>query len=214
MKYQHKNIYSIINKEGKIIVKLFYFLFLCSQSHFISANSQTKQVLYRYYDQNGIANISTNVTHNHLQYGYETINTNMQVIQKNKPYTIEKDLQQAHQHAIQSQQQESDLKLKRAYTNSKIATQKKNAELLSIKKQMSFQQEQLKQLQQDRVIFKRKEMEYIRTGKQIPENLQLNIKNNLKNIINLKETIQNFQINYINTENHYNEIIMKLKKME
>jgi hypothetical protein len=42
-----------------------------------------KAVWYRYYDQHGIANISTSVTPAHIRYGYEALDRNMQVIKRN-----------------------------------------------------------------------------------------------------------------------------------
>lgn len=41
-----------------------------------------KAVWYRYYDQHGIANISTSVTPAHIRYGYEALDRNMQVIKE------------------------------------------------------------------------------------------------------------------------------------
>jgi hypothetical protein len=48
-----------------------------------------KATWYRYYDSKGVANISTNVTPNHIRYGYEALDQNMQVIKRNRPYNAE-----------------------------------------------------------------------------------------------------------------------------
>ena len=63
------------------------------------ANSPNKAVWYRYYDQHGVANISSNVTPNHIRYGYEALDRNMQVIQRARPYNTESDIQKAPQRA-------------------------------------------------------------------------------------------------------------------
>ncbi|PIL47264.1 hypothetical protein B4N86_21400, partial [Acinetobacter baumannii] len=39
----------------------------------LAANATPKAVWYRYYDQHGIANISTSVTPAHIRYGYEAL---------------------------------------------------------------------------------------------------------------------------------------------
>ncbi len=52
----------------------------------LMAETQNKAVWYRYYDQKGVANISSNVTPNHIRYGYEALDRNMQVIQRARPY--------------------------------------------------------------------------------------------------------------------------------
>ncbi|WP_228141068.1 hypothetical protein [Acinetobacter johnsonii] len=104
-----------------------------------------KAVWYRYYESKGIANVSSSVTPNHIRYGYEALDSNMQVIQRARPYNAEKDAQYATQRAAAAKQRESDLKLKRAYTNSQVATQKRNTALSYILKQIKFQQDELKQ---------------------------------------------------------------------
>ena len=53
-----------------------------------------KAVWYRYYDSKGIANVSSSVTPNHIRYGYEALDSNMQVIQRARPYNAEKDAPQ------------------------------------------------------------------------------------------------------------------------
>ena len=60
-----------------------------------------KAVWYRYYDSKGIANVSSSVTPNHIRYGYEALDSNMQVIQRARPYNAEKDAQYAPQRAAQ-----------------------------------------------------------------------------------------------------------------
>lgn len=72
-----------------------------------------KPAWYRYYDSRGIANISTNVTPNHIRYGYEALDQNMQVIQRNRAYNSEADIKQAPQRAALAKKNEADLKLKK-----------------------------------------------------------------------------------------------------
>ncbi len=57
-----------------------------------SAQQVQKATWYRYYDSKGVANISTNVTPNHIRYGYEALDQNMQVIKRNRPYNAEADV--------------------------------------------------------------------------------------------------------------------------
>ena len=181
-----------------------------------TANPQQPQkaTWYRYYDSKGIANISTNVTPNHIRYGYEALDQNMQVIKRNRPYNTESDVRQAPQRAAQARQRESDLKLKKAYTNSRTAAIKKRDVLVGIKKQIAFEQEQLKQLQSDRILFVRQEREYFRKGETVPAKLKTTLTNNQKNMVAKKEYIQSLQTRYRNTEAEYDRIIARLKAME
>ena len=199
--------------EKEMAFKLLLISLLLLQSAFTFAE-EVKAVWYRYYDNKGVANISTSVTPNHIRYGYEALDRNMQVIKRNRPYNAETEQKKAPQRAAQAKQREADLRLKRAYTNSKVAINKGNEALPNIKKQISFQQDQLKQLQNDRILFKRQEMEYLRKGDPVPAILKSNLSNNATNISNKKEQIQSLQTNYRNTQAEYANIIARLKAME
>ena len=180
----------------------------------LMAETQNKAVWYRYYDQKGVANISSNVTPNHIRYGYEALARNMKEIHRAPPYNTATDIKKAPQRAAQARQSESDQRLKKAYTNSQTATIKRNNALTHIKKQISFQQEQLKQLQTDRISFKRQEMEYLRKVKPVPPQLKTNLDNNLKNIELKKDMIQSLQTSYRNTQAEYDRIIQRLRALE
>lgn len=173
-----------------------------------------KAVWYRYYDSKGIANVSSTVTPDHIRYGYEALDTNMQVIQRARPYNAKKDAQYAPQGAIAAKQRDADLKLKRAYTNSQVATEKRNTALSYILKQIKFQQDELKQLQNDRIGFLRQEKENMRKGKSNPKPLQDMLDYNSKNIVIKKEQIQSLQSNYRSTKAEYDRIIARLKTFE
>ena len=199
--------------EKEIAFKVLLISLLLLQSAFTFAEG-VKAVWYRYYDSKGVANISTNVTPNHIRYGYEALDRNMQVIKRNRPYNAETEEKKAPQRAAQAKQREADLRLKRAYTNSQVATQKRDDALAYLKKQIRFQQDQLKQLQSDRILFKRQEMEYLRKGDPVPAILKSNRSKNATNIRNKKEQIQTLQTNYRNTQAEYANIIARLKAME
>ena len=174
----------------------------------------SKVAWYRYYDQQGTANISTSVTPAHIRYGYEVLDQNMQVIKRNHSYNAQADLNQSSQRAVSARHRELDIKLKKAYSNSKTATIKRDQALLAIKKQINYQQEQLNQLQQDKILFKRQEMEYFRKREVIPERLKTLIENNLNNIYRVKQTLETLSKTYNRTNSEYENIIGRLKKLE
>lgn len=196
------------------IRKVILLMLLCLYPIVSYANNTTKATWYRYYDSRGIANISSTVTPAHIRHGYEALDKNMQVIKRNKAYSVEADLKQAPQREAQAKRLENDQKLKKAYNNSKVATQKRDIALKAIQKQIDFQQAQLKQLQTDHVQFKREEMEYTRKGKAVPENLKKSLSYNLSNLNSLKQNIQSLQVTYFNTQTEYDKIIARLKVIE
>ena len=198
--------------------KQIYAVMLCSifflSGQVFATTEQPKAVWYRYYDQKGIANISTSVTPSHIRYGYEALDRNMQVIKRIYAYNAEKDAQQSGARASQARQKEQDAKLKRAYSNSSVAINKRDEQLASIKKQIALQQSQLKQLQSDRILFKRQEMEYFRKGNPVPTQIKDRLRFNTENITITKNTIESLQTNYRKTQEDYETIIKRLKTFE
>lgn len=207
----YQNIASKIKKICNIA--LLVSLFICTLS--VYANTpQAKAVWYRYYDKNGVANISTSVTPAHIKNGYEALDRNMQVIKRNHAYNVEKDLQQSTSRASEVRKLEQDARLKRAYGNSSVAINKRNELLNNLKQQITLQNQTLKQLQSDRIILKRQEMEFYRKGNSVPVTLKDRIKYNSENIGKTKNYIENLQNNYRSTQAHYDDIINRLKKLE
>ena len=207
---------AVIDKN-KMTGQFILVLALFTQVSLSYANTQQnpqKATWYRYYDSKGVANISTNVTPNHIHYGYEALDQNMQVIQRARPYNAELDIKQAPQRAQQAKRLAEDQKLKRAYNSSHIASQKKTEALNQLKKQINFQQEQMKQLQKDRIMFVRQEREYLRKGKAPPAALKTSLQNNQKNLTFQKENIQSLQSRYRNLEAEYDRIIARLQALE
>lgn len=213
MQSQFKQKLAFIGQK-KMTRKFILLVVMFFQSVYLSAQGPVKPTWYRYYDHKGVANISTSVTPNHIRFGYEALDQNMQVIQRNRPYNSEADAKKAPQRAAQARQNAADLKLKKAYGNAQVALTKKNESLKGIKKQIIFQQDQLKQLQNDRIYFKRQEMEHLRKGQGIPAVLKSTLDNNQKNIKERKDNIEVLQSYYRNTQIKYDNIITRLKTLE
>lgn len=213
MQSQFKQKLAFIGQK-KMTRKFILLVVMIFQSVYLSAQGPLKPTWYRYYDHKGVANISTSVTPNHILFGYEALDQNMQVIQRNRPYNSEADAKKAPQRAAQARQNAADLKLKKAYGNAQVALTKKNESLKGIKKQIIFQQDQLKQLQNDRIYFKRQEMEHLRKGQGIPAVLKSTLDNNQKNIKERKDNIEVLQSYYRNTQTKYDNIITRLKTLE
>lgn len=193
---------------------VYTFLSIFIASEVAASNPSHRAVWYRFYDQNGVANISSSVTPAHIKNGYEALDSNMQVIKKNRAYSTENDLRQSAVRAQQSKQKDSDLRLKKAYGSSQTAIKKKEDSLKIINKQMNLQKQQLKQIQKDRVLFKRQEMEFFRKGKPVPNELKDRLNYNIHNLTSTRNNIVKLQTDYRNTQSQYDTIIKRLKALE
>ena len=205
------NVSHYITNTRNCICTLVLFLFCHST---FAANEQPRAVWYRYYDRNGVANVSTSVTPEHIRHGYDALDRNMQVIKRNQAYNSTVDIQQSARRESLARQREQDLKLKRAYGSAQIAAGKRDQILANLKKQSNYQQDQLQQLQKDKIAFKRQEMEFHRKGESIPPALRKNLENNTNNIDNVKRVVESLRNSYNKNETDYAAIIIRLNLLE
>ncbi len=96
----------------------------------------------------------------------------------------------------------------------KLRRQNVNQIFGNLKKQLNYQQEQLQQLQKDKIAFKRQEMDYHRKGEMLPAQLKSNLDNNSKNIENVKKTVESLRNAYHKTEAEYADIITRLNTLQ
>lgn len=171
-------------------------------------------VLYRYYDSNGVATISSSVSQNHIRRGYDVLDRRMQVLRHFPAFNAEQSQQNAQSHMLASQQREADLRLKQAYSSSRTAEFKKQEALKALTTKIMMQQRQAKEIYQEQLRLGREEQEYIRQGKSVPTNLKTQLKDNQDSIDRNKASILNLQNTYRDTQLKYDRIISRLKLME
>ncbi|MCG2574869.1 hypothetical protein LVY74_15110 [Acinetobacter sp. ME22] len=202
-------------KQRKLMKIIACIVICCLSSPTLFADDSTPTpAWYRYYDNNGVATISSSVSPAHIRRGYDVLDRRMQVLRHVPAFSSERTQQSAQSHAIQSKQRETDQRLKQAYTSSRTAELKKQEALQSIKTQIGIQQRQAKEIYTDQLNLRRAEQEYVRQGKSVPPTLKNQLKQNDNSIERSKSTILNLQNNYRETQLKYDRIISRLKLME
>ncbi len=194
--------------------RVFTTTLLIVSSSVFAADAQRKVSWYRYYDQNGVANLSSSVTPNHIRFGYEALDQNLQVVYKNRPYNAENDRREASERQVKSIEQQYDLRLKRAYGNSKTAIIKRAQQLESINLQLNFQKQQLRTLMNEKINYKRQEINYLRKGANTPPSLEQQLSQNNQDIVNVRQIIEELQLKLRETDLQYNKIIARLESLE
>lgn len=202
---------SVVVLKFKVLVMAFLLLCVTNNTY---ANDGRKAVWYRYYDHKGVASISSSVTPNHIRFGYEALDQNLQVIYKNRAYNAEADNRAASERQKQSLEKQYDQRLKRAYGNSKTATLKREQQLASIRRQLDFQQQQLRSLMNDKVNLKRRQLGFMRKGEDVPQSLITQINQVELELSNVRKVIEKLQLNLRETTTQYNTIISRLQTME
>lgn len=212
---QFKSEFALFKPSNRKLIFFIVVIFSAFISLDLYANNPSQKASwYRYYDKNGTANISSSVTPEHIRYGYEALDQNMQVIKKNKAYNNEKEQTLQAKQQNNAKQKEADMRLKRAYGSSKIASIKREETLKNINNQIAFQKQQYQQLEKDRLSFQKQEQVFLKKGNQVPQNLKDRLNYNAENMNNIKNNIQALQTNHRNTQLQYDNIIKRLKTLE
>lgn len=166
---------------------------------------------YRYYDASGKPTVSTNVTANHIKYGYEVLNKQMQVIRRVEPsnQAIEKrQLQQAQ--ANKNQQQELQ-RLRQAYGSSTSAMRKRDELLKKLNEQLNFNNTQYAQLMNTNRNLQTQQSNYTRQGKAVPANITNSLNQNNKALQTMFHNIKALQQQISKTTTEYQHVIQTLK---
>lgn len=198
--------------------KLVY-VFSLILSIFISNSALSKQmtndtVWYRYKDSNGVINISSSVSTEHVKYGYEALDQNMQVLKKNPAYKDIRDVKNTSNRTQTAIQNQEDIKLKQAYGSSQMAVRKSNDALSSINKKIRLQGEQLDRTQKNYQLLIKQQNELKSQARPIPPALNKSLLLNSQNIRDMKKNLEFLQTNYRNTQAQYDTIIKRLKTFE
>ncbi|XID75660.1 hypothetical protein ACF3NA_03725 [Alkanindiges sp. WGS2144] len=176
-------------------------------------NVQPKIRWYRYYNSNGQPNLSGTITEQHLRYGYEALDRNMQVIKRVPPYSAENYAAQKAKREAQEAQRQSDLNLRKTYGSVSQATTKRDQILADMSSRKSYMQAQLITLQRALGTDIAQAANYERQGKPIPAALQKSLENNRKNVQDAEKNIQAISERQQQVRQQYAEIIQRLSRL-
>lgn len=205
---------STIDFFSKLVYVFSFILSIFISNHALSGQVTKNAAWYRYKDPNGVINISSSISTEHVKYGYETLDQNMQVLKKTPAYNDIKEVKSSLKRTQMAIQNQEDIKLKQAYGSSKMAARKCNDALISINKKILLQGEQLDRTQKDYKLLIKQQNELKSQGRPIPSALNKSLMLNSQNIRDMKKNIESLQTNYRNTQAQYDTIIKRLKTFE
>ena len=204
--------FSLKNRFKKVLGTSFI-LTLLTLSHLLFINAAHAN-WYRYYDNKGIANISTTVSPEHIRRGYETLDSRMQVIRKTQPFESEKFAKLEAQREQAYKQRNNDIRLKNAYSNSYLAEVKKREMLTTLQQQINFHRKQLNLIYKDHLVLKQQEQAATLNGNAISPALKTALQTNANQLERTQNSILISQTHYQRIEQQYDAIIARLKVLE
>lgn len=178
-----------------------------------SGMAQPKARWYRYYDSNGRPNLSSTITDQHLKYGYQALDANMQVIKRATPYTPDSyAVQKAKRDALEAKRQ-YDMNLKRTYGSASQAAAKRDQILADMASRKVYLQAQLTSLQRALSSDIAQAAVYERQRKAIPAALQKSLQTNRKNVSDAEQNIRAISERQQEIRQQYDETIRRLNKL-
>ena len=204
--------FSLKNRFKKVLGTSFI-LILLTLSHLLFINAAHAN-WYRYYDNKGIANISTTVSPEHIRRGYETLDSRMQVIHRTEPFESEKFNKLEAQREQAYKQRNNDLRLKNAYSNSHLAEIKKREMLTALQQQINFHRKQLNVIYKEQLALKQQEKAATLNGSTVSTALKNALQTNSNQIERTQNSLLMSQTHYQRTEQQYDAIIARLKLLE
>ena len=175
--------------------------------------AQAKVRWYRYYNSNGQPNLSSTITDQHLKYGYEALDRNMQVVKRAPPYSADSYAVQKAKRDAQEAQRQSDLSLRRSYGSAAQAAVKRDQILADMGSRKVYLQAQLANLQRALSTDIAQAAVYERQGKAIPAMLQTSLMTNRKNVADAQKNINAITERQQQVRQQYEEIIRRLSRM-
>lgn len=190
----------------------------CTNSEYNQVNStimvQPKIHWYRYLGSNGQPSLSSTITEQHLQYGYEALDRNMQIICKVPPYSADHYAKQKAQRDILMAQRAADLELRRNYGSASQAANKRDTILADMITRKSYLQAQLVGLQSSLNSKITQAASFDRQRKPIPATLQKDLNENRKNVEEAQRNIQSIELRQKQIKDEYDQIILRINKLD
>ncbi|ESK38128.1 hypothetical protein P256_02052 [Acinetobacter nectaris CIP 110549] len=206
-----KHVFSL-KKSRRHLSKTILSSFFVSFFFFSFNQMSSATIWYRYYDRQGVPTISTSISPEHIRYGYDVINNNMETIRQvpalqNTEIARQKKEKEAEQEAI-------DNRMQQIYTHSSIAQKRKRNLLRGIQDQISLQRKQYDSLQDYLRDLRGEEFSILYDKKTVPKSLKDSIEDTNYKIARSQKKVTDLQAQYQQTEQQYDKIIARLKKLE
>jgi hypothetical protein len=176
--------------------------------------NQPKVRWYRYYGPNGEPNLSSTITEQHLRYGYEALDRNMQVIKRADSYTPDQYAKQKAQRDAIYAQRQADLELRKNYGSAVHAANKRDKMLMDMTKRKAYLETQLAGLKISLNNDITQAASFERQKKPIPPFLKKSLEENQKNVEDAQRSIQSIEARQQQISAEYDQIIRRLNQFK
>lgn len=174
-------------------------------------------MFYRYYDEKGSAHVDQRVTEDHLQYGYEELDSGMRPIRKVPPRPNAKDLERLHAEKLQRQadaeRAREDEKLKKLYSGPKDAEMARDRQIDAIQLRIDFSNNSMARLKALRAQEAQKAAGFERNGKPVPKEVLANIAELDKKMTDVQSQIKTHRSEQDEVRSDFEPVIQRLHEL-
>ena len=193
-------------------------LLLCSEilalSLAILSNAQADVRWYRYYDSRGTPTLSNAVSEQHLQHGYDVLDSRMQLIRHYRPFSADKYAQQQILREQAIMRRINDRHLQETYVSSDRATMQCDREISNIDGQIRRSEVESKHLSEALNGNITAAANFDRQNKSIPASLKTELEKNRSLLNQSNSNIAALKAKRELTSKQFNDAISQLKIIE
>ena len=189
-------------------------LILTTSTPAFADNSNATPRWYRYYNKQGIPTLSSTISEQHLQYGYDSLDKNMQLIKHFSPFSGQNYAKEQAQREQAIAKRISERHLQETYISSNRATSQRDRELNDLDGQIKRSQQQSATLSAalNGNVMLAANLE--RQNKPIPAELKKQLMIN-KDLLNQSQSnISALKIKREQSSKQFNDVIATLKNIE
>ncbi len=169
---------------------------------------------YRYYDSRGIPTISSTVSEQHLQQGYDVLDSRMQLIRHYPPFSADKYAQQQFLREQAIAKKISDRHLQETYVSSTRAVTQRDRELANLDEQIQRSETESKHLSDTLNSNIASAANFDRQDKPIPAALKVQLNKNKALLSQSDANIAALKVKRDQTNKQFNDAIAQLKIIE
>lgn len=180
----------------------------------IASTSHAEVRWYRYYDSRGIPTISSTVSEQHLQQGYDVLDSRMQLIRHYPPFSANKYAQQQVLREQAIAKKISDRHLQETYISSDHAATQRDRELSNLDGQIQRGEIESKHLSESLNGNIASAASFDRQNKPIPANLKTLLDKNKTLLSQSNANVAALKAKRDQTNKLFNDVIAQLKVIE
>lgn len=193
-------------------------LFAASAASAVKTDSENPLHFFRYYDEKHESHIDQQISEEHLRFGYDELDSHMQVIRSVPPRPTEKDMERIRaeekRKAQEEQRAKDDAQLRRLYSSAEDAERARDRQLDAIQLRIDFNTNSLVRLRALRAQEAQRAAGFERNGKPVPKDILKNVDKYDKQILDVQSEMKDHKADQDRLRADFEPTIQRLREID